>query len=381
MRFLVAAQFAPDPNSGSAGSVLAVGEALAARGHTVDYEWFNPDEGLLSHPALRRHFETPARQLRALASRLAAQSYDVVMVSQPNAYLAYELLPRLHPHTLFLNRTHGWEHRLLLAEKRLGYEPAKSPTRRVLTGASGAMTVMACWRTARACHGLIAPSSRCANFVADTYGVPAAKVGFIRYGLGDDFLRGPPVEPPVRLPRLLFVGSYLARKGTRMMEEVLPRLARRHPTLELTFVVNGSAEEEIRRAYGPAFGDRLRVHPWMPRTALRQVYAEHDVLLFPSFFEGFGKTWLEGMASGLCVVGFDEGGLGDLAVHGRDALFCEAGDVAGWERLVEEAIQDPERVARMRKSGQERARQRTWGQTAEDTEAFCERLRAERGLG
>jgi glycosyltransferase involved in cell wall biosynthesis len=379
MRFLVAAQFVPDPNSGSAGSVLAVGQALAARGHSVEYEWLAPDRGLLRHPALRRHFEVPTQQLRALARRLKSAAYDVVMVSQPQAYLAYELLPALHPRTLFVNRTHGWEHRLLQAEQRLGYEPLRALGHRVLSKASAAMTVMACWRTARAAHGLVAPSSRCARFIRDTYGLPEGKVGFIGYGLDEDFLAWPRVEPRVRLPRLLFVGSYLARKGSRILEDVLPRLARRFPELEMTFVVHEGAVLEVERAYRTAFGPRLHVHPWMPRTELRRLYSEHDVLLFPSLFEGFGKTWLEGMACGLCVVGFDEGGLGDLAEHGREALFREAGDVAGWERLLLEALEHPERVAEIRVRAQERARGRTWDETARDTEQFCERLRSERG--
>ncbi|WP_224240953.1 glycosyltransferase family 4 protein [Hyalangium gracile] len=381
MRFLVAAQFLPDPNSGSAGSVLAVGQALAERGHTVDYEWLPPNRGRLPHPALQRHFEMPAQQLRALASRLKAQPYDVVMVSQPYAYLAYELLPALHPRTLFLNRTHGWEHRLLRAEQSLGYEPTKTLGRRVLSGASSAMTVMACWRTARAAHGLVAPSSLCARFIQQTYSLPDSKVAFIGYGLDADFLEWPRVEPAVRLPRLLFVGNYLARKGTRLLEEVLPRMARRFPGLELSFVVQPEAMAEVERRYRPAFGAGLRVHRWMPRAELRELYSAHEVLLFPSLFEGFGKTWLEGMACGLCVVGFDEGGLGDLAEHGREALFCEAGDVAGWERLLVEALANPERVAELRGRAQERARQRTWDETAKDTERFCEQLRAERGLG
>src|SRR5262245_50917815 len=142
MRFLVAAQFRPDPNSGSAGSVLAVGQALAARGHSVDYEWMAPDRGLLRHPALRRHFEVPVQQVRALASRLLGATYDVVIVSQPHAYMAYELLPALHPRTLFVNRTHGWEHRLLQAEQRLGYEPPRPLAHRALSKASSAMTAM-----------------------------------------------------------------------------------------------------------------------------------------------------------------------------------------------------------------------------------------------
>ncbi|WP_224370128.1 glycosyltransferase family 4 protein [Hyalangium versicolor] len=378
MRFLVAAQFLPDPNSGSAGSVLAVGQALAARGHTVDYEWLQPNRGLLRHSALHRHFEMPVQQLRALASRLSAAQYDVVVVSQPYAYLAYELLPALHPRTLFLNRTHGWEHRLLKAEQRLGYEPPRPLGRRVLSGASSVVTVMECWRTARAAHGLIAPSSKCANFIRETYDLPESKVAFIGYGLDTDFLEWRRVEPTVRQPRLLFVGNYLARKGTRLMEEVLPRVAKRFPGVALSLVVQPEAVSEVERLYRPAFGEQLRVHRWMPRAELREFYSAHEVLLFPSLFEGFGKTWLEGMACGLCVVGFDEGGLGDLAENGREALFCEPGDAAGWERLLIEALQNPERVAEIRRSAQERARQRTWNETAKDTELFCERLRGER---
>jgi len=345
----------------------------------VEYAWLAPDRGLLPHPALRRHFEVPVQQLRALAARLKAAPYDVVVVSQPYAYLAYELLPTLYPRTLFLNRTHGWEHRLLRAEQRLGYEPRRPLASRVLSGASSAMTVMGCWRTARAAHGIIAPSSRGARFIRETYGLPEDKVAFIGYGLDADFLAWPWVKPTVRLPRLLFVGNYLARKGTPVLEQVLPRMARRFPELELTFVVQEQATQQVEHLFRPAFGPRLRVHPWMPRPALREIYSAHDVLLFPSFFEGFGKTWLEGMACGLCVVGFDEGGLGDLATHGREALFCEAGDTAGWERLLVEALQQPERVAQLRERAQVRARQRTWDETARDTELFCQRLRGARG--
>ena len=209
------------------------------------------------------------------------------------------------------------------------------------------MTVMACWRTARAAHGLVAPSSRCARFIRETYGLPESKVAFIGYGLDEDFLEWPRVEPRVRLPRLLFVGNYLARKGTRLMEEVLPRLAQRFPGLELSFVVQ--PEAGARWSAIPAGLRRGAARaPVDAEARAAKLYSAHDVLLFPSLFEGFGKTWLEGMACGLCVVGFDEGGLGDLARHGRDALFREAGDSAGWERLLVEALEQPERVAEIR---------------------------------
>jgi glycosyltransferase involved in cell wall biosynthesis len=98
-------------------------------------------------------------------------------------------------------------------------------------------------------------------------------------------------------------------------------------------------------------------------------------LLFPSFFEGFGKVFLEGMAAGLCVVGFREGGLPAIAAHSRDALICPAGDRHSFRMLTERALGDEELVREVGTRARETAQRFNWERHAIETEDFCHRLK------
>jgi glycosyltransferase involved in cell wall biosynthesis len=105
------------------------------------------------------------------------------------------------------------------------------------------------------------------------------------------------------------------------------------------------------------------------------IYQEHNILLFPSLFEGFGKVFLEGMAAGLCVVGFREGGLPDIAVHGRDALLCDPGDRRTFGQLVSAALQNPDQTEAIGRRAREVGRRFTWDRHARETEDFCWQLK------
>ena len=57
------------------------------------------------------------------------------------------------------------------------------------------------------------------------------------------------------------------------------------------------------------------------REALAQIYREHDILLFPSIWdEPFSIALLEGMASGLAVVGTMTGGTPEILLDEVNAL-------------------------------------------------------------
>jgi glycosyltransferase involved in cell wall biosynthesis len=371
MKFLFVSDFTEDANSGSAGSIVAVGTALGRRGHQVDYHWRDERPARLPHASLYRLFELPRRQLESVRESLSQQFYDVVMVSQPYAYLIYERLPKLYPRTLFLNRTHGWEDRHDRAAVRFHWISRNSLFSRAGAGVTRRLTRLACARTARSCQGLISPSRRCAEFVSSAYEVPVEKVAVIPYGAPDVRLARAPVASGSAASRLLFVGTYLARKGSRVLETVLPPIARGFAETRLTFVTNREAVSQVRAQFSGAFGDRLTVHEWMPREELYGIYAEHDVLLFPSLFEGFGKTFLEAMACGLCVVGFDEGGLADIAISGQEALHCTTGDVQAFRTLLERCLTEPTLARTIGTNARARAMTLTWDRNAEATEQFC----------
>jgi glycosyltransferase involved in cell wall biosynthesis len=173
----------------------------------------------------------------------------------------------------------------------------------------------------------------------------------------------------------MFAGQYLPRKGSKVLERVLPSVAETYRNASVTFVVPEGQIEQVKSIYSPSFGERLTVLPWMSRERLAAVYASHDVLLFPSFFEGFGKVFLEGMAAGLCVVGFREGGLPGVATHGRDALVCNTGDTHAFRMLTELAVGNAVLAEEIGIRARETARRYTWERHAIETEKFCLRLK------
>jgi len=372
MKFLFASDFTCDWNSGSAGSILSIGEALINRGHTVDYLWHDDQSPGMSNASLDRLFSLPHRQFRQIRKQLSQASYDVVIISQPYAYPVYEQLPELYPRTLFLNRTHGWEDRFNLARLKWAWDLEKGSPAWMLAWASAIAARRLFRRTAKACHGLISPSSLCANFVSNSYGVQKDKIAVIPYGLSPDFLNvDVSRNQDSQEIRMLFVGSYLERKGTKILELTLPLLAQQFSNLALTFVVSNESIELVKAKYGSSFGNRLTVLGWQKRSELTKLYSEHDIFLFPSLFEGFGKVFIEAMACGMCVVGFDEGGLSDIGRQGESVLFCPTGDVAGFQQLLAEGLKNPGLIRRIGLEAQKVTKMFTWDRTARETERFC----------
>ncbi|MEP7305580.1 MAG: glycosyltransferase family 4 protein [Acidobacteriota bacterium] len=381
MRFLDVADFERDPNSGSAGSLLAIAAALAEHGHEVEHLWKQAKPYRLPHTSLSRWLELPRRQYRQVSDQLERRHYDVVTISQPYAYLAFERLPAKYPATLFLNMTHGWEDRFNAARLRFAWDGPYSPAKRLALEVTKSLVNRACVRTIRACHGFISPSQNSAQYVQRAYAVPEEKISVIPYGLDASFLRSEAARSAsAGGVRMLYVGNYIVPKGSAVLESILPPLGLAFPHASLTFVTPGAEIDRIRARFEPAFGQRLTTLPWRDRNDLRSIYERHDVLLFPSLFEGFGKTFLEGMACGACVVGFNEGGLPDIAGNGAEALYCETGAVSQLRALLERCLQNPGLTREVGRRAQQVARQYSWPVAAGKLEAFCRQRRQAYGM-
>jgi len=117
---------------------------------------------------------------------------------------------------------------------------------------------------------------------------------------------------------------------------------------------------------------------WVPQQHLMDIYDRHGLFLFPSFFEGFGKAFLEAMARGLVVVASREGGASDLIEHGENGLLVPVGDAKAMAQAclaVQRGAIDPQAISSRARAT---ALRHTWQGVAGQTADFYQRLRAQR---
>ena len=173
------------------------------------------------------------------------------------------------------------------------------------------------------------------------------------------------VTPRERWPvrRLLYAGQMIPQKGVHTAITAFAQLVRETEFAGLTFSLAGGGQhpdyERTLRELAAQTGvaDRVRFLGKVPRAELPGVYAEHDVLVFPSEWdEPFAITPLEAMHCGLAVVGTTTGGSGELFRDRETALTFRAGDAADCARALREVCSDRELFDKISTHGQRAVR-------------------------
>ena len=93
--------------------------------------------------------------------------------------------------------------------------------------------------------------------------------------------------------RFLFVGWLIAEKGLRELVDAFEIVKRTHAESTLTVVGGGPMEAFVHER---SMGSSLRLVGWASRSRLSAIYAKCDVLVLPSYSEGFPNVLLEAMA-------------------------------------------------------------------------------------
>jgi glycosyltransferase involved in cell wall biosynthesis len=120
--------------------------------------------------------------------------------------------------------------------------------------------------------------------------------------------------PPLRRPqdasfRVLYAGRYVDYKGMHLGLPAFARLSETDPAARLTMVGDGPAKRRWQKlAQDLGIATRVEWLPWQDREAMADLYADHDVLLFPAMHDSGGMVVLEAMNHGLPVVCLKLGG-------------------------------------------------------------------------
>jgi D-inositol-3-phosphate glycosyltransferase len=181
---------------------------------------------------------------------------------------------------------------------------------------------------------------------------------------------GPAVPRDPAMPRVLGVGRLVPRKGFDVLIEAM----RWVPRGELV-IVGGPAEggldndpevDRLRRvARRCGVADRVRLVGGVSNEDMAAWYRSADVLATTPWYEPFGITPLEAMATGLPVVASAVGGLVDTVHAGVTGILVPPRDPRATGQAVRKLLTDPILRHQYGMSARDRARSRySWERTA-----------------
>jgi glycosyltransferase involved in cell wall biosynthesis len=376
MRILMMADTPADPDRGAAGTEVQTARALRALGHDVDNVWAGDLGRRIQHGNLHLLLELPKNYEREAVRRLREQPYDVVHVNQPHGFRAARAVHRLSPRTAFIHRSHGFElnveESLAPWRERYGGDE-RSIVRRAASGVLAPLLARHSRAIAREADGHVVSSTLDADYLATRLGVARERIAVIAQAAPDSYLETPalPMNDD-RLRRVLYVGQFAFVKAPMITAAAIDRLAARG--LRFTWVCDRAHHDEVRALLSAEANARTELLHWTTQDELCAIYDAHGVLLFPSFYEGFGKAALEAMARGLCVVASDTGGMHDFIEHGVNGCVVPVGDAEAVADAVIALLGDPARAASMSAAAARTARTYTWERLARELAAFYESL-------
>jgi len=196
---------------------------------------------------------------------------------------------------------------------------------------------------------VVAPS----KFVRDSMvrlGHDPARITIVPYGLPEDWFETP-ASP--KEGRVLFVGNVCLGKGTHYLAEARRILVDRGLAPE--FRVVGPMRPYVPHTplfQGPHYVGQV------PRTIVREEFAQADIVAFPTVSESFGLVHLEALACGVPVITTPH--CGSVVRNGVDGYIVPVRDPVALADRIQQLLENRALRDRMSVSARERARQFSW---------------------
>jgi glycosyltransferase involved in cell wall biosynthesis len=216
------------------------------------------------------------------------------------------------------------------------------------------------------------------NVLRQKYGLMPERVAYIPngveerfFGSGRQYARGDKL-------RLLYAGTWLDQRGIFYIRDAMLRLAPRIPELKLTIAGPGAPAEKVMRFFGPELAEHIEVRPLIPADKMHELYAEHDIFVFPSLMEGLPSVLLEAMANGMPVITAETCGMPDVVVDDFNGLLVPPANAPALENAIARLAASEELRARLGRNAKESMKQYDWATSASKLEdLFLRVVRAE----
>ncbi len=360
---------------GVAGVIYNLGRELQHLGHHVTYIF---QEDLIEPGSVSSRFKELVFSLR-LCQYIAksAHKFSIVNLHAPTGfpYGARRRWRRSAEYPPYVMTLHGLEERRVHAmsrEAKKGRAWNYSLKNRLWHRFYHQPQFRWAIRTADGAH-------TCARDVWSTlqvkYNLDSDRVAYIPHGVEARFFIAREYNPGESV-RLLYAGTWLDQRGIFYIRDALRNLVARLPGLTMTFAGCDVPPEEIQQFFGTELAGRVIIHPVVAAEHMQELYAEHDVFLFPSLMEGLPLVLLEAMATGMPVITTETCGMPDVVESDYNGLLVPPADAKAIENGILRLAASVELRKKLGEAARETMKRFTWERAARQLEELYRRVLA-----
>jgi len=263
----------------------------------------------------------------------------------------------------------GTVHHPITVDRRIDMANAKTRFRRFGAGRFYAFTKMQS-RVAQQLPVIMTVSENSVGDIVEGHGVDPSHLRVVHVGVDPKLFR--PLPHVERIPGRLMTtsSSDVPMKGLVYLLEAVAKLRIERPEVELTVIGTPNADGPVMQTIR-TLGLESAVHfvSGVPDERIVELYAEAELAVVPSLYEGFSLPAVEAMAAGVPLVATTGGAIPEVVGDdGTTAALVPPADVHALVHTIGELLDDPTRRAAIGEAGRQRAVERySWERTAQRT--------------
>lgn len=358
LSILLVGDYPPDPTLGSPKVLYKLQSEFQWLGHHCDIV-FGPEIG---GPSLRqiRQLVSPWRAGNAIVRRLEARRYDVVDAASAEG-LFFGILKKfaIYREVAYICRSNGLEqlnYRRMLDDAAEGLS-RKPWMRRLWYPASRLSQVAA---GAHLSDRLLLLNDRDRDYAVARGWQQPDRVEVIPHGVSDRFLNDDADPDAPRGEGLLFCGSWDQVKGIHYLVQGFERINAQSGAQRLTILGPGVPAATVLRAFPEPLRPLVRVIDRAPEEDVIRAMRTHDVLLWPSTYEGFGLVLIEAMSQRLAVVATPVGCASTIVRDGESGLLVPVRDAGALAAAASRLLNEPLLRRRLGAAAREAVKGLSW---------------------
>jgi len=225
-------------------------------------------------------------------------------------------------------------------------------------------------RVAQQIPRVVTVSESSCRDIATQLGVDLARMAVVPVGVDESVFRPQPDVARVKGRLMTTASSDVPMKGLVPLLESLAKVRTERPDAHLVVIgrlKEGSVVPEVLERLGLA--DAVRFVSGVSDQDIVDLYAEAEIAVVPSLYEGFSLPAIEAMACGVPLIATTGGALPEVAgVSGETALLVPPNDPGALAQAILMALEDEALRARLGVAGRNRTIERfTWPVTARGT--------------